>query len=309
MLLSSTGTANSYHHKRFMSAPSEFSHITDQINDEGQLTTVAQLTNGGEQFRTVTDVVSGLRKNVIMTCVNRGFLPLLINLLYSIQQLNIRNLPPILIICEDQEAYLEMSKVKGNFSMNMLLTLTNMNESVSEATAFKSDDYKNLVQKRVSYIGIFLQSGINIFYIDSDIVLLENPFSFFRGNFDLFIQNELPGKTDLCTGFFYLRANERTVALVQAWEELLPTDPSGNQRVFNIVVRKMRNKKVERKKKLKLKVLPMDRFLSGKVFRLSGNQSWIERNPKPVEIHANFLVGIESKIDMLKNNDLWFVEH
>lgn len=268
----------------------------------------SRLQTRGE-FRSVTDVVSDIRKNVIMTCVNRAFIPLLLNLLHSIQRLKIRRLPTILVICEDKDAYIEMSKVMGNFSMNMLLSLTNLHESVSHATEYKTDDYKSLVQKRVSYIDMFLTKGVNVFYLDSDIVLLDDPFPYFRGNYDLFIQNEQarPNIVDLCTGFFYIRANPRTIELVRRWEKLLPNDPSGNQRVFNRLVRSMKKRTLKAKERLHIKILPTDKFLSGRTFR-SFDLPWNQRDPKPIEIHANFLVGRESKVDMLKENNLWFVE-
>lgn len=130
---------------------------------------------------------------------NYGFLDLLLNLLFSIQRLSMQS--PILIICEDRSAYLELLKRQSNFSLKYQLALTHLQESTTNASTFSTAGYISLVKKRVSYIEILLQRGLDVLYFDSDVVLLANPFKYFSDDsFDIFFQRD---RNLACTGFFF----------------------------------------------------------------------------------------------------------
>lgn len=248
-------------------------------------------------YPTVNEILKNLTSPVLVTAVNYGFLQLLFNLLYSIQRLNIQ--PNILIICEDKLVFRELSGHRESLRLKYDLALTYFEESEANASAFGSESYLKLVQKRVSYIELLIRNNMDVFYVDADVVLLDDPLEYMKGEEDLFIQSDNSQNTSLCTGFFYMRANNRTRELTYTWNRELARDRLGNQRIFD----KVRAKFGDR---VKVKILPTDRFFNGIFFRLHKHEHWDQIDPKPVEIHANTMIGYDTKEDMLKKFGLWF---
>ncbi|KAJ8047270.1 UDP-D-xylose:L-fucose alpha-1,3-D-xylosyltransferase 3 [Holothuria leucospilota] len=271
-------------------------------NDVGDKATNGETPRDHEsqQFVELTDRVEYLTSPVLLTVTNFGFLDLLLNLLHSIHRLS--NLQAtILVVCEDRTAYTELLKKQSNFTLKYQLALTHLEESVINATDYRTQSYISLVQKRVSYVQLLLQRGLDVLYIDSDVVLLANPMKYFSDNkFDLFAQSEIESNRVLCAGFFYLRANEKTKRFVRTWKRDLAKDPRGIQVTFNRQIKLFRAN-------MKVSILPINRFMSGKVF-LKSEKPWFDRTPQPIEVHANFMVGEGRKEDMLKTHHLWFVE-
>ncbi|KAJ8047272.1 UDP-D-xylose:L-fucose alpha-1,3-D-xylosyltransferase 3 [Holothuria leucospilota] len=255
--------------------------------------------NETEKFVKLANIIRNLASPVLLTTTNYGFLDLVLNLLHSIERLSMQL--TILVICEDKTAYVELLKRQSNFSVKFHLTLTHLQESVAKAVDYKSQPYISIVQKRVSYVELLLQRGLDVFFVDSDVVLLENPLEYFIDDkYDVFVQSDTANKDNLCAGFFYLRANDKTERFVRTWRHDLVKDPRGSQFTFNRQLRMFRPK-------MKVKVLPMDRFMSGQVF-LKLEKPWFESSPLPVEVHANFMIGRGEKADMLKKHELWFVK-
>ncbi|XP_071818160.1 uncharacterized protein [Apostichopus japonicus] len=253
------------------------------------------------EFQTVTDVVKRLKPPLIVTCVNKGYIPLLLNLLSSISRLHIQS--RILVICEEKDAYVELWKIRYQYldsDLDLEIALTHKDTSPSQALDFKTSSYKKLVRKRIAYYKLLLANGIDFLYIDTDIVLLADPFPYFNSNDDIFIQFDQ--QRMLCSGFVYFKARNITISFTDTWAKFVHTDNQGNQRIFNKKLRRFQ----ERDYGMKVKVLPPNRFMSGKTFKYS-NSSWYERTPRPVEIHANFMIGYNTKVNWLKENKLWFV--
>ncbi|XP_071816147.1 uncharacterized protein [Apostichopus japonicus] len=256
-------------------------------------------TEDNTSYPTLTDILPDLQRTspVITTCVNYGFLNMLYNFLVSIQRINMQ--ANILVICEDKMSFNELSKGNQNITLEYKIVLTHLEVSISDSTDFGSESYVQLVQKRVYYIELLLRHNIDVLYTDNDIVLLEDPFKFMNGKGDLFIQSENPEHTKLCTGFFYMRANNRTCQLTSAWRKALYRDRRGNQRIFNKILLDFRDI-------IQVNILPTDRFLSGMLLRRL-KLPWDNLDPKPVCIHANNLVGHDNKTALLKKHGLWFL--
>ncbi|KAJ8038188.1 UDP-D-xylose:L-fucose alpha-1,3-D-xylosyltransferase 3 [Holothuria leucospilota] len=252
------------------------------------------------QLITVEDVIneSILKSPVVMICINSGFLEFLDNLLCSI--FHVELLQNILIVCEDELAYQRLSaKFKGQ---SIRVALTNQKYSPEGAAKRFSKDYKELVRKRVSYIEMLLQNNFDVFYIDADIVLVQNPLLYFTGDFDAFVQIENPPKMEsYCSGFFYMKSNNMTLKFVKTWQSRLLKDPQGNQIVFARMLRFFDHEKL-----LKIRRLPHKQFSSGKVF-FASKVPWQKRQPPVVAVHANWIVGHDQKKQKLKDAKLWFI--
>ncbi|XP_071815912.1 uncharacterized protein [Apostichopus japonicus] len=253
-------------------------------------------TNSTEN--TIFDVINnGLTSPVLLVCANDGFLDFLTNLMLSISRLNLS--PNILIICEDVLIYHKLSQHKEMFSVHYRLALTHLEKSLSEASAWKSDGYIHLVRKRPRYVGILLSHGIDVLYVDTDIVWLGDPFPFFTGVSDIYIQQELEESILYCAGFFYMRSNIRTITFVDTWAKTHFKGRRGIQRAFNDLLAIYNN--------ISVAPLPTSQFCSGHTF-FSSKTPWAEREPPVIEVHANFIAGFQNKKESLMNAGLWFLK-
>lgn len=253
-------------------------------------------TNASFQ-NTIYDVVDDLASPVLLICINYGFLDFLHNLMFSMSRLKLQ--PNILIICEDTLIYSDLSKQTELSNISYHLAITHLNKSGYEASQWKSDGYIYLVRKRPHYIKILLSRGLDLFYVDTDIVLLGNPFPFFNGSSDLFVQQELESENLYCAGFFYIRSNIRTIAFANAWATAHIKGRRGIQRSFNDVLMLYDD--------ISVTSLPTDQFCSGSVF-FSSEVPWQDRYPPVIEVHANFIAGYENKKEKLARAGLWFIK-
>jgi len=110
-------------------------------------------------------------------------------------------------------------------------------------------------------------------------------------DYDMLTQLVRPQQTSSCTGFFVCVGNERTLEAWQAARSWMLSRPSENknddQYAFNAVM-------LENPTKLKLGLLP-DIFMPGYIWRKQ------KRLPEGILLHhANFAIGIDSKIKQLK---------
>ncbi|KAJ8047280.1 UDP-D-xylose:L-fucose alpha-1,3-D-xylosyltransferase 3 [Holothuria leucospilota] len=250
-------------------------------------------SNASYQFVNFTDCVRTLTSPVLLVTTNYGFFNLTLNLLYSIQRLSMQ--PKILILCEDRTVYVELWKRQINFGLKFQLTLTHLEESDTIAASRNTPTYYRIMQKRISYLEILLQRGLDVFFVDSDIVLLANPFKYFTDdNSDIFVQRDVK---IACAGFFYMKANNSSKNFVEAWKRALPKDPKGNQKTFNKVIKELG-------KNIKVNRLPKELFMSGSEYN-KFQKGW--PTPQPVEVHANYMIGKDTKENWLKKYKLWFV--
>ncbi|KAJ8047285.1 UDP-D-xylose:L-fucose alpha-1,3-D-xylosyltransferase 3 [Holothuria leucospilota] len=248
-------------------------------------------------FPSIEDIKYTLSSPVLLICVNFGFLDFLANLLFSINRLGLK--PNVLVVCEDEETFLELSQHGNFYDMKFQIVLTHLNKSLPKPSEWKSDGYIQLVRKRPHYIETLLKNNLDVFYVDTDIVWLGDPFPFFRGGYDLFIQQELQNETLYCAGFFYMKSNEYTRSFVSSWARTKFKGRRGIQRALNDLLKKFTN--------ISISALPTNQFSSGGIF-FSSNVPWYERSPPPIEVHVNFMAGHDNKKDRMKTFGLWFLQ-
>ena len=65
---------------------------------------------------------------------------------------------------------------------------------------------------KIALILQVLRLGFNVLYVDSDVILLHNPFSDLnsRKGYDLLAQKD---SNSVCTGFMYILSNSRSIGL------------------------------------------------------------------------------------------------
>lgn len=268
------------------------------VSNGSSSATVKADVNQARPLLQIQDVLKDptLTSPVWMTTVNKAFLDFLENLLCSISRLHLH--PNIVIICEEEEVYRSLvNKFKHG---KVRVVVTNQEYTSPLVNERLTVAYKQLMQKRVAYIELFIRNGFDIFFLGADIVLLQDPFPYFQGNYDLFVQIERPGWQDryLGGGFFYLKWSNSAIAMVEQWQQLLKEDPKGNQVAFQRTLYKMKD--------LKILGLPFKQFSSGLVF-FNSTQHWTQRRPPQVSVHSNWIVGKDPKKQKLKSAGLWFL--
>ena len=178
--------------------------------------------------------------------------------------------------------------------------MTNLELASSGVLEIFTGGYIRITQKRVTYIKYLIHKGIDVLFTDNDIVLLDDPFKHFHGDFDIYAQPEFPedsNRTSYCPGFHFMRATNSSKVFLTNWKKNLAKDKNGDQRAFVLA---------SQESDIKFKPLPSQQFSSGYVFFLS-KIHWSKREPHLVQMHANFRKGYTGKLATLKTAGLWFM--
>lgn len=109
-----------------------------------------------------------------------------------------------------------------------------------------------------------LQCGVDVLYMDSDIVLLRDPFSFLQSynNVDLLAQKD----GTICTGFMFLHPTHNAMQLIDVARRIRGLVNGGDQRAVLEAVRYMRH--------VRSRLLPASLFMSGEVFFSNHEYYW-----------------------------------
>ncbi|KAF3793012.1 hypothetical protein EJ110_NYTH02170 [Nymphaea thermarum] len=88
---------------------------------------------------------------------------------------------------------------------------------------FMSEDYLKMKWRRILFIEDVLRRGYDILFTDADILWLRNPFTRLSTENDLqlscdrFIGRPYDNSNDLMAGFYFARANNKTIELYKLW--------------------------------------------------------------------------------------------
>ena len=237
----------------------------------------------------------------VLATTNSVFLDFTQNWLESIRRLKVRP-KNITIVTEDNATYEalaeypEVYRVKPSFMLPPNKTLV-----------FDTPEYKAFVNKRPKYILDLLEKNIDVLFSDVDTVWMEDPFPYFAGDFDMFIQEDQPQpKLVLCAGFSYYRSNANMIQFMKDWIRRLEINKNKkpDQMVLNIMLREKR--KLGKSANFKYKVLDQKKFLSGREYF---DDDWRRNNTdvKPVFLHNNWVIGHDIKVERFKNLGYWYI--
>ncbi|KAJ8038609.1 UDP-D-xylose:L-fucose alpha-1,3-D-xylosyltransferase 3 [Holothuria leucospilota] len=243
------------------------------------------------KMKRLSDIIPQLTSPVVVTMANMGYAGMADNLLTSIERVNCK--PTVVLVCEDELIYERFQDRDG-----VHVVLTEFERDLTEAQAFLSDGFKDLAKRRIWYVLRLLEAGLDTLYLDADTVWLQDPFPYFDGNFDLYVQQE--EKIPYCSGMFFVKATEPSLRMVRYWKEHVHEGEGlQDQVVYNEAIRMTAD--------LKLKGLPDLKFCGGEIY-FKSITPWQERKTKPVIVHATWQVGVPNKINKLKECGLWFVD-
>ena len=96
---------------------------------------------------------------------------------------------------------------------------------------YGSDEFKRKVRWKLSLLGTVLEYGFSLLYIDSDLILLKNPFPAMTmyQNYDFVALRD----ESICTGFLYMRPTQQSVGLMKYACSLVNTMNLDDQDILN----------------------------------------------------------------------------
>lgn len=136
--------------------------------------------------------------------------------------------------------------------------LVNVTQPQASMTAFanqQSPVFKQKMRNKLSLLLQVLTFGFNVLYIDSDVILLKDPFPYLQSfpEFDLLAQRD----DNICSGFMYFVSNPRSIAMMTRAYQIVQKPNMRDQIAVNNAVEE---------KKTSYALLPTNLFPSGGKF-------------------------------------------
>lgn len=174
---------------------------------------------------------------------------------------------------------------------------------------FGTTEFNTLSYTRYKVILDILNKGQSVWYLDVDTVVLQNLNDVYsdlqKESYDAALQDDI---NMLCTGCMLLFPKPMTIKLIQSIYENR-TSKDNDQIILMSILINNRNT---------INIHPLNKwqFPNGLLYfselnddtRYRELQLQFRKSTYPVYfVHANWMVGIESKIEAFKNKGLWFV--
>lgn len=176
-----------------------------------------------------------------------------------------------------------------------------------EKNDFATPEFNNISYIRYKIINNLLKQGKAVWYLDVDTVVLTNLNDYYNSlskDVDIYFQNDI---NMLCTGCMLVLPNIKTIQLT----EFMYSNKNNayNDQVFinNI----FRNNPI-----FNIKVLNQNQFPNGLLYfnelkpepHFREAQEKFNQSTEPIYlVHANYMVGIQTKINAFKSKNLWYI--
>ncbi len=236
---------------------------------------------------------------LFISVFNYGCIEIAHNHLASLKQNNINNYMAYVTDIESRD-YLS--------SLNYNVELVDDNIFVKEKCDFATKSFNNLSYLRYKIIAKLLQENKTIWYLDVDTVVLYDLNKYFNNeidkNFDILFQDDI---NMYCTGCMLLQPKQNNIQLCQVMYQNMNMD-NNDQIVLRNILRSNPNF-------CNTKTLDILKFPNGLLYfrELQQIPNWrklqedFRNNPNALFVHANWMVGVDTKINALKSKQLWFI--
>jgi len=211
-----------------------------------------------------------------ITLTNTGYIDYTLNCLESLNRIKSPFIPHS--YCVGEEAYNTL-KNKGYDC-----TLINNDATIKNFQTFQNKNWHSITYQKFPIIYENLQKYDYVCFTDGDIVYENNTFMDYLVNNiednDLIIQSEGHHSGDVCTGFMFIKSNEKMLSLFNP--DTIKNNVGWNDQLH---INNFRHT-------IKYKELPLDLFPNGKHYFNNSNLT-------PYLIHFNWLVGHDKKNKMI----------
>jgi hypothetical protein len=222
-----------------------------------------------------------------LTYLNAGCIDMCKNMLISAKKVGI-DMNDFYVACLDDDSYDEFKYLENSFQYAKE-DLTEYQEWTFNAdSGFRKIHYYKwpIIQK-------IYQEHKQLCWVDTDIVFIRNPTKYLTRHKTFVAQNDYPGHR-ACGGFLVFNDSDITESLIN--------DMASNQSEDDQI---LLNYYIEGSYKTNYKPLPRELFPNGKTYYE------LEYKDKLREtayiLHNNWMVGMETKIQHFKDENLWYL--
>jgi hypothetical protein len=250
----------------------------------------------------------GEKKEIVFVSVfNYGCIDLALNLLQSIRN-NSFEKHHICYVTDNESYYLIK---KQNYNVELFSSLS-FNKDKND---FDSIEFNNISYARYYVLKELASKYNNMWYIDTDIVILSNLYDYYINQiknknikYDLIFQNDINMR---CTGCFLMRTSDKTLKWI---ENMIENKRNiGDQIILREIIQRGLLDGYT------VRLFLNHKFPNGLLYfaELNDNphmrQHQIEYRNRPnrgseaMLVHANYMIGIDTKIEAFKKHNLWFI--
>jgi hypothetical protein len=174
----------------------------------------------------------------------------------------------------------------------MWINVELVNENISEYQdwTFQSDSgFRNVVKYKWRIIQEIYRQHKELCWVDTDIVFKENPIELIKNQEEILFQSDRPGST-LCSGFMVFND---TIECRKLIKECAKDENEDDQLIVNrIALEKYYDN---------IALLNDDLFPNGSVYYKEN------RKENAVIVHNNWMIGVNTKIQHFKDENLWYL--
>ena len=218
-----------------------------------------------------------------LTFLNSGCIDICKNMLISVERVGI-NVNDFYIACLDSNAYEHLNEYKNAFLYVDQPVVEYQNWTFDENSGFR-----NIVKNKWSIIQKIYQEHKNLCWVDTDIVFVENPTEYISGHEEVLFQGDSPGST-LCSGFMVFNESKECKQMIN---DCASSEGQDDQLIINDVAI---NKYPEN-----IAILNRDLFPNGYAYYTEGKKE------NALIVHNNWMVGVGTKIEKFKEENLWYL--
>jgi len=170
---------------------------------------------------------------------------------------------------------------------------------------YGQSEFRRVTENKVKIILDALEHDDSIVYTDCDVVFRKNPIDYIlendRDDVDIFFASDLPFML-MCTGFMYIKNRAVIKELFGNYFNLnRQYNETKNEHMFDQEIINLILSDRENLTNIKYGVYPLDFVANGHTYFSESTQTGNE-----CVVHVNFTIGKTSKINRLKEKNLWF---
>lgn len=218
-----------------------------------------------------------------LTFLNSGCLEICKNMLISAEKAGI-DVDDFYIACLDSNSYKNLKQYKNAF-----LYIDQPIIEYQNWTFDKESGFRDIVKNKWSIIKKIYQEHKQLCWVDTDIVFVENPTKFISGHSEVLFQSDNPGSV-LCSGFMVFNNTQMCQNMIN---DCASYECEDDQLIINEIALKKYPEDIA--------LLNRDLFPNGYAYYTEGKKK------NAFIVHNNFMVGVDTKIQKFKEENLWYL--
>ena len=236
--------------------------------------------------------LSAQDSGVILTFMTQNHCQEWKNLVKSLEKLNLKN--RIVVYCLDEGSF------RCAQQENVKAVRVSPTTNVPGEADYGTKPFKDIMMEKVRMITEELEKGVPILYLDTDIVVLQDPFPHLNklSPKDVYFQSDeqdfRKDVTNHCAGCMFIRPTSGSKQLFGKTLSYLENVDYDDQVMLNQIIQ-------ENESSFNIGSLDPGMFPNGP--RYFDAKSSVE----PFLVHNNYIVGLHNKIQRFKNHNLWLL--